>query len=248
MKLIMKQYFMGCLLVVSSLAAFSQNNPPRNNNNTYSPNVKSTETDIRERLVALALQNPGYEISDRRVNVAEANLRKAKGAWLNVFFAQGNLNELSLNQSNGGGGGTGLEGQVFYPRYNFGVNIPLDFFSAKSNDVKVARETLLIAEAEKNERYRLIRRQVLTKYEDYLMHKEKLELQIRMTQAEYTKYKLAEKDFEENAINAEVFNKAEATYFEQQIRKSELQRNLNVVKLELEEMIGVSFDELVNKK
>jgi outer membrane protein TolC len=243
MKLIMKKYLLGSLLMVSSLAAFAQNNPQR----SYSPNVKSSETDIRERLVALALQNPGYEISDRRVNVAEANLRRAKGAWLNVFFAQGNLNELSLKQQNGGGG-TGLEGQVFYPRYNFGINIPLDFFSAKSNDVKVARETVLIAEAEKNERYRLIRRQVLTKYEDYLMHKEKLELQIRMTQAEYTRYKLAEKDFEENAITAEVFNKAEATYFEQQIRKSELQRNLNVVKLEMEEMIGVSFDELVNKK
>ena len=53
---------------------------------------------------------------------------------------------------------------------------------------------------------------------------------------------------EDNLVTAEVFNKAEATYFEQQIRKTELQRNLNVVKLELEEMIGVSFDELVNKK
>ena len=140
------------------------------------------------------------------------------------------------------------EGGLYFPRYNFAVNIPFDFFSAKANDVKVARETVLKAEAAKNERYRLIRRQVLTLYEDYLMHKEKLELQIRMTQAEYTRYKLAEKDFEENTITAEVFNKAEATYFTEQIRKSELQRNLNVVKLELEEMIGVSFDELVNKK
>lgn len=242
MKPILKRFFMGSLLLAGSLAAFSQNNPPR----TYSPNVKSKETDIRERLVALALQNPNYEIADRNVNVAEANLRKAKGAWLNIFFVAGNLNELSLKQESNNL--NGLNGQVFYPRYNFGINLPLDFFSAKSNDVKVARETVLIAEAEKNERYRRIRREVLTKYEDYLMHKEKLELQTRMTQAEYTRYKLAEKDFEDNLITAEVFNKAEATYFEQQIRKTELQRNLNVVKLEMEEMIGVSFDEILNKK
>lgn len=238
----MKKFFLASLLLMGMMAAFSQNNPPT----TYRPNVRSSETDIRERLVALALQNPNYEIADRNVNVAEAQLRKAKGAWLNVFFAQGNLNELSLKQESNNN--TGLNGQVFYPRYNFGINLPFDFFSAKSNDVKVARETLLIAEAEKNDRYRRIRREVLSKYEDYLMHKEKLELQTRMTQAEYTRYKLAEKDFEDNLITAEVFNKAEATYFEQQIRKSELQRNLNVVKLEMEEMIGVSFDELVNKK
>jgi hypothetical protein len=58
----------------------------------------------------------------------------------------GNLNELSIKQDNSS---NGLNGQIFYPRYNFGVNLPLDFFSSKSNEVKAARENLLIAEAEK---------------------------------------------------------------------------------------------------
>lgn len=235
----MKNYLVVTVLLVSTITAFSQVNPP----SAYRPNVKSSETDIREKLVALALQNPNYEVADRNVNIAEFSLKKAKGSWLSLFAATGNLNELSIKQ---GGSGAG-ENALFFPRYNFQVSLPLDFFSTKSNDVKIARETLLKAEAEKNERYRAIRREVLTKYEDYLMHKEKLELQTRMTQAEYTRYKLAEKDFEDNLITAEIFNKAEATYFTEQIRKSELQRNLNVVKIELEELIGVSFDELVNK-
>lgn len=239
--IIMKKFLLGSVFFLTTIAALAQNNPPAN----YRPNVKSSETDIREKLVALALQNPNYEQADRDVNIAGFQLKKAKGSWLQLFTASGNLNELSLKQGNSN---NVAEGGLYFPRYNFAVTIPFDFFSAKANDVKVARETVLKAEAAKNERYRLIRRQVLTLYEDYLMHKEKLELQIRMTQAEYTRYKLAEKDFEENTITAEVFNKAEATYFTEQIRKSELQRNLNVVKLELEEMIGVSFDELVNKK
>lgn len=236
-----KKYLLGSLLLATTWAAVAQNPKPEGN---YRPNVKSSETDIREKLVALALQNPGYEVSDRKVNVANYNLKKAKGSWLGLFGAQGNLNELSIKQ----GSGNGAENALFFPRYNFSVNIPLDFFSAKSNDVKVARENLLIAEAEKNERYRRIRKEVLSKYEDYLMHKEKLELMTRMAQAEYTRYKLAEKDFEDNLITAEIFNKSEAAYFEIQIKKSESQRNLNVVKLELEEMIGVSFDDLANKK
>lgn len=242
----MNKYLFSSLFLLIATAAMAQvKPPPASNTPPYRPNVKSSETDVREKLVALALQNPNYEIADRNVSVAEYTLRKAKGSWLALFTATGNLNELSIKQ---GSSNNPAEGGLFFPRYNFSLNIPFDFFSAKSNDVKVARENVLIAEAEKNERYRRIRREVLSKYEDYLMHKEKLELQTRMTNAEYTRYKLAEKDFEDNLITAEVFNKAEATYFEQQIRKTELQRNLNVVKLELEEMIGVSFDDLVNKK
>jgi outer membrane protein TolC len=240
MKPNMNKYCLGFVLVFAALTSVAQNQ----SSSTYSPNVKTSETDIREKLVQLALQNPNYEIADRRVSIAEYNLRKAKGSWLGLFSAQGNLNELSLKSN---GGGNGLNGQIFYPRYNFSLTLPLDFFSAKSNDVKAARENLYIAEAEKNERYRAIRREVLSKYEDYLMNKEKFELQARITQAEYTRYKLAEKDFEENRITAEAFNKIEAVYFEQLMRKTEMQRNLNVVKLELEEMIGVPFDDLLTK-
>jgi outer membrane protein TolC len=236
----MKKYLLGSLLLATTLGAVAQ--APTQGN--YRPNVKSSETDIREKLVALALQNPGYEVMDRKAKVAEFTLKKAKGSWLGLFGAQGNLNELSIKQ----GSGNGAENALFFPRYNFSVNIPLDFFSAKSNDVKIARENVLIAEAEKNERYRRIRKEVLSKYEDYLMHKEKLELLTRMAQAEYTRFKLAEKDFEDNQITSEVFNKSEVAYYELQIKKSESQRNFNVVKLELEEMIGVSFDDMVNKK
>jgi len=239
----MKKYLLGSLLLATTAGAVAQQTPPQGN---YRPNVKSSETDIREKLVALALQNPGYEVMDRKAKVAEFTLKKAKGSWLGLFGAQGNLNELSIKQ--GGGSGNGPENALFFPRYNFSVNIPLDFFSAKSNDVKIARENVLIAEAEKNERYRRIRKEVLSKYEDYLMHKEKLDLLTRMAQAEYTRFKLAEKDFEDNLITSEVFNKSEAAYYEIQIKKSESQRNFNVVKLELEEMIGVSFDDMVNKK
>ena len=77
------------------------------------------------------------------------------------------------------------------------------------------------------------------------MHKEKLELQSRRTQTEYTKYKIAEKDFEDNQVEAEEFNKAESNYLDQQMRKSEMQRNYNVAKLELEEMIGVTIEEVI---
>ena len=46
-------------------------------------------------------------------------------------------------------------------------------------------------------------------------------------------------------MEAEEFNKAESNYLDQQMRKSEMQRNYNVAKLELEEMIGVTIEEVI---
>ena len=124
----------------------------------------------------------------------------------------------------------------------------MDFFTSRGNEVKIARENVYIANALKNDQYRTIRKAVLSKYEDYLLHKEKLELITRMTQSEYTEYKLAEKDFSDGLVTPEVFKKAEGAYNEQLMRKADFQRNFSIAKLELEQMIGVSIDDILGKK
>ena len=241
------------ILSIGMMAAINATaqTPAGRNASTYHSNLDTVrQVDIREKLVQLALQNPNYEIADRKVVIAEKNLSKAKGSWLGALSASGNLNELSLKNMNQSSNPNipGANGGLFFPRYNFALTLPFDFFSAKSNDVKVARENVYIAEAEKNERYRTIRRDVLSRYEDFLMHKEKLELQTRITQGEYTEYKLAEKDFADGTISAEAFKKAETTYYNQQMTKVESQRNFNVAKYELEMLIGVSIDDVLPKK
>ena len=141
---------------------------PRRLGSTYhTANDTSVITDIRERLVQLALQNPNFEIADRKVMVANYQLGKAKGDWLMAIVPSVNLNEFTLlpkavNQ--------------FLPLWNVGVTLPLNYYTQHKNEVRIAREQLYIAEAEKNERYRDIRLKVLTRYEDYLMYKEMLDL------------------------------------------------------------------------
>ncbi|PZR07507.1 MAG: hypothetical protein DI539_23525, partial [Flavobacterium psychrophilum] len=180
------------------------------------------------------------------VNVANYQLRKAKGGWLGALSATGNLNELSLKQNSGSTGG--VNQATLFPRYNFSLNLPLDYFTSRANEVKIARENLYIANAQKNDQYRDIRKAVLAQYEDYLMHKEKLELVTRMAQSGYTEYKLTEKDFSDGAATPEEVKKSENAYYELQMRKVEMQRNFNISKLELEQMIGVSIDDVLGKK
>ena len=196
--------------------------------------------DIRERLIQLALQNPEFEIADRRLNITEYQLNRAKGDWLSAVQGSINLNEITLSPVKGA--------QIFYPLWNVTIAVPLSFYSDKKNNIKIAKENVLIAAAEKNDRYRRIRTLVLSKYEDYLMNKEKLEMQSRVTQDAYQTYKQSERDFADNLITNDNYTKAYALYKDQYDKQLEITRNFKVVTYELEEIIGVPMDEVLRKK
>ncbi len=225
-------------LLASCLAGFLH---AQNVGSTYHRGSDSLRTgDIRERLVQLALQNPEFEIVDRKLNIAGYQLNKAKGDWLSAVQGSINLNEITLSPVKGA--------QIFYPLWNITIAVPFSFYSEKKNNVRVARENMLIATAEKNDRFRRIKTIVLSKYEDYLMNKEKLEMQSRVTQDAYQAYKQSERDFEDNLITNDNYTKAYALYKEQYDKQLEITRNFRVVTYELEEIIGVSMEEVLRKK
>ncbi len=155
--------------------------------------------DIRERLVQLALQNPQYEMADHAAIAAGYQTRIARSAYLGLFVAQGNINEYTINPPSTSS--TGTTYPYYYPKYNFGVSIPFDIFSRTTNTVKIAKENEYITSAAKNEKFREIKADVLTKYENYLLAKQLVEFQGKLTQGEYATYKRAESDFAENLLS-----------------------------------------------
>jgi len=203
--------------------------------------------DIREKLVQLALQNPNYEVVDRKVAIAGYQVKKAKGNWLSTVAVQANLNEFAFKKETVGANGVVYNPSTFYPKYNFGINLPFNLISDRKNEIKIAKENLSIAVAEKNQRFREIKVQVLTTYEDYLLFQQKLDFQSQVTQDARTAYLAAEKDFQEGAIKQEDYNKSYRGYTDEKIKQAEYLRNYNVIKLELEAMIGVSMDDLQKK-
>lgn len=232
----MKQILTVSLLMLVTTAMLAQKN-----NSTYHSTDTSKTLDIREKLVRLALQNPTYEVTDRSVNKMLYELRKSRGSWLGAVGVSGNLNEFSIKQQQAGVAN-------FYPRYNLSVNIPLDLFTTKSNDVKIARENYLIAEATRNEKYREIRALVLTIYEDVVMYKQKLESQIRITQDETIIYNTKERDFQDGIINQEEFTKYSKALEESKLLRGEHERNYKVAKIELERLIGMTLEEAMATK
>jgi len=104
-------------------------------------NYKDTlkNADIRERLVQLAMNNPGYEISDRQTYIALYQLHMAKGNWLAALSAQGNMNEFTINSIFG----SGSANNCITPNTILGLASPLTFLRAIPIQSKSQGKTII---------------------------------------------------------------------------------------------------------
>ncbi len=228
------RYFLIFLLLFSQILKAQQPIP------LYRPD-SLRKSDIREKLVSLAMQNPAYEIADHASQAASYQINIAKSAYLGLFSAQANVNEFTISQHKDANGAVIPN---YYPIYNFGVNIPFDIFTRTANNVKIAKENYYMTTAAKNQKYREIKADVLTKYENYLLARQLVELQSHITQGEYATLKRAESDFAENLIKLDDVEKAQKSYINEQVKSLTLQKDLNLSKIEIEKVIGVKIEDV----
>ncbi|HTB24092.1 MAG TPA: TolC family protein [Puia sp.] len=200
----------------------------------------SHPTDIREKLVQLAMQNPVYEMADHAALAATYQIKIAKSAYLGLLSAQGNINEFTISKPTY----NGTQIPYYYPRYNLALNIPFDIFTRTTNNVKIAQENYYMAAAAKNQKFREIKADVLSKYENYLLARQLVELQGKITQSEYATLKRAESDFSENLIKLDEVERVQKSYINEQVKSLTLQKDLNLAKIEIEKVIGVPIEDV----
>jgi len=71
-----------------------------------------------------------------------------------------------------------------------------------------------------------------------------VELQGKITQSEYATLKRAESDFAENLVKLEDVEKAQKSYINEQVKSLTLQKDLNLTKIAIEQIIGVKIEEV----
>src|SRR5450755_960716 len=197
-------------------------------------------TNIREHLVQLAMQNPAYEMVDHASSAASYQINIAKSAYLGLLSAQGNINEFTISKPTY----NGTQIPYYYPRYNLALNIPFDIFTRTTNNVKIAKENSYILAAAKNQKFREIKADVLSKYENYLLAKQLVELQGKITQSEYATLRRSESDFSENLIKLDEVERVQKSYINEQVKSLTLQKDLNLSKIEIEKVIGVPIEDV----
>jgi outer membrane protein TolC len=194
---------------------------------------------LKQVLVELAMQNPALKAYETRTQINKYQTNKAKAQWLNMLTAAGNLNEYTLKNSS--------SNNTFFPRYNFSLTIPLGALVTIPNEVKIAKTEKKLIGNMKEEEQRKIKADVLNAYELYAANKKLLELQAPLLEDVYSHYKQTEEKFSagDKDVSIETLNISYRSYNEEMVRKVMLERDIRQAKIELEKLIGITFEEAV---
>lgn len=204
----------------------------------YNPSVDS----IAEGLVAMAMNNAQIRSAYHLSEQFHYLYKESKTDWLNNILIQGNLNEYSINQSTNS---DPLKQSTQYPRYNFGVLIPMGiFFNApkitRSDYFKWQSTTDDIAVQRQN-----IRRDVLVFYHDYMMNKKLLALHEQVVNDWNIIHLKSEQKFTNGEISLESFSNTTKSYTEELNREATLNDALKTAEAKLEALIGMNVEDAI---
>jgi outer membrane protein TolC len=236
----MKTFFPAFLLLLS-LSGFGQVRSQQNAtviadslNNPYIDSL------IKRKLIELALQNPAFKEADAMITSAQYELKGANTVWLNSIVLSGNINEFVINNTNI----NGIPASTLYPKYNFGVNIPLGLFTRQEKNI--AKEKVKIYDSQKDQKKRALTKEVLQRYENYKEKKELLNLQKLITDEQYSNYQQYQRDFASGEVkDIKDVNKEYQAWLQERTRLRTSEKDLKLAQLEIEEIIGSNFLEVL---
>lgn len=195
-------------------------------------------TDFGEKLVQLAWKNhPSNQMVVKDYEIAKVSLTQAKWSWLSQISASGNLNEFTLNPDQ--------NVNTFFPRYNFGVIIPLGIFMSVPTNTKIAEKELEKVDLEIKQQMLLLRNQVLQAYQNYLMYEQIFKLKSELIEDERSSFLTTEESFENGEATLEEYKAALRSYNTELEEHIKAKNSFENAKLELEMFIGVNLEEII---
>ena len=199
------------------------------------------DTAIENRLVMLALRGPDYDGSEHQNRISELGLKQAKGTWLNLLSVSTQYNDQTFGKP------TTVNGQpaYVYPKYFFGVTIPLGIIFSQGNQVKIAREAVANSKDQQEILARQIRANVLAKYAQYRYYGALIEMEGEMMNDVSVNSTQAEQNFKNGSITADAYIAAQKTKNDELVKVMNLQLQQDLTKIDLERMIGVSLETVV---
>ncbi len=202
-------------------------------------NIKNV--DIREKLVQLAWNNnPENRIVENNIKIAKKSIGVNASEWLDIFRANGNINEFTIDP------GSSPNPNNYYPRYNFSASFSLGMFLSIPTRTKIAKIDLENQIELQNSQKLKIRAQVLRLYEAYRRNKELFKIQTNLTDEAYSSYVISEQQFKSGEITLEEWTVQFKNYNSSVEQKITRESELEIAKINLEEVIGVNIDDILN--
>jgi outer membrane protein TolC len=240
------------LLIVSTVArAQAQNQPPpaTPQQSPYTPPVSKRpirslpirDTGVEEKLVTLTLQNVAYDILTHQVTIARYKVRQTKNSWFDLLTLNAQFNDQSFQHAS-------TVGNVayVYPKYFYGITIPLGTILSKGIQVKSAREDVKIAEDQQIAAALKLRTDVLTKYKSWRVANSIVLMERQVADDIHAAFLQVEKRFNDGSVTIEAYSEASRNYSNEMVRLLSYQLDADTKKLDIEEMIGVRLESVIN--
>jgi outer membrane protein TolC len=200
--------------------------------------ILSEDDLIKEKLIALALNNPQLKAVDATIIIAETARKKANSSLLSSVNVGANLNEFALTNSTIAS---------LFPKYNLGLSIPLDIFAKSKAEKKTADQNIAISKYQKQQVETFLKAKVLVQYEVYKEKKELVQFQKRSMEDDIAAYEKAQKDFKDEVITLEELNKIYKVSIAERGLLVSKEKDLNIAVIQLEEIIGVPLKTVFEK-
>jgi len=195
-----------------------------------------TSNIIEERLVALALQGPEAKNLEHQNKIAQYQLKNAQNQWMNLLAISANYNEQSFAKT--------TNTQFVYPRYFFGVTIPLGTILSKTQ-VKSAKESVEIGKNNQELLRRSIREEVITKYKEYKAYSQLITIQSELVNDVQAQLAQIEEKFRNGTVTIDTYNAAQKGNNNEMAALINLKLQQEIKKLEIERMIGVKLETVI---
>lgn len=222
-------------IIVLSLVLIALKGRSQNLNDSLSNVNFELDDSTAARLAELAMSKSlDLKILDKQTEMNLYDLQKAKGNYLNNFTASFNLNEINLKPR-------AEQGNVFFPRYNFNLSLPLGTFITKPKDVKIAKARYESSQAARDLEASNLKGQIKTAYETYQMNTYLLTLQETVLQDEFVLMNQVQQKFKDGQVSLEVFTNASKRYNVELVKRVNLLKDVNASKYALETLLGMDL-------
>ncbi|MCB0528347.1 MAG: TolC family protein [Lewinellaceae bacterium] len=200
--------------------------------------VEAKARDLKEYLIQLAwLNSPESAIAQEEVKKAHDEDKNTKKEWMRDVQATFNINEANLR-------GVDSFGNVFFPRYNFGVSVNLFNIVSQKNKNKVSKREIQIAEHKVNQRKLEIRSETLSRYASFKFAREIVKTRTLAEQEIYTNYVLIQQLYKTDEKTFEEYITASSAYYQAQEARMKAENDAMLAQYRLEEIIGLKWEQV----
>jgi len=206
-------------------------------NNVVQP-LEVRAVDLKEYLVQLAwLNQPQSAAAYEEFLLAQAEARVTGKEWMHDVQATININEANLN-------GPDDMGNVFFPRYNFGINLNLYNILSQKPKNDVGKHEINIAGHELNQRKLEIRSETLIRYQRFKLMQELVKTRMLMEQESNNNYVLIQQLYKNDERTFEDYSTASTLYYQSQEARMRAESELLIAQYQLEAMIGIRWEQV----